>query len=232
MLEDRDFIAENTVEIEGDRFMHAKKVIHAKQGSVLACGRINGKMGTGQVTRMGRRSFRLNVTLTQDPPAPLPLILILALPRPKMLKRILQAVSSMGIKTIYLINSWRVEKSFWQSDLLDPEKLNRHLKLGLAQARDTQMPVIHLKKYFTAFVNQELPHISDDKLRLLAHPKSLVPCPSGIDTKAVLVIGPEGGFIDLEVETLEAQGFQPCTMGPRILRVETAVPALIARLYT
>ncbi|HRF91781.1 MAG TPA: RsmE family RNA methyltransferase [Desulfobacter postgatei] len=46
------------------------------------------------------------------------------------------------------------------------------------------------------------------------------------------MIGPEGGFIDLEVQTLVDKGFESMTMGPRILRVETAVTALVSRLFT
>ncbi|WDP88328.1 MAG: 16S rRNA (uracil(1498)-N(3))-methyltransferase [Desulfobacter sp.] len=232
LLEEDDFISDTRVEITGDRFMHAKKVIRAQEGSVLACGRLNGKMGNGRVYSMGKGRLRMEVELNTEPPPPLPLTLVLALPRPKMLKRILQAVTSLGVKQIYLINSWRVEKSFWNSDLLETERLNRHLKLGLAQAKDTCMPSLVLKRYFTAFVKEELPRISEDKIRLLAHPKASQTCPTGVNNKAVLVVGPEGGFIDLEVDTLADSGFQPFTMGPRILRVETAVTALISRLYT
>jgi RsmE family RNA methyltransferase len=46
-----------------------------------------------------------------------------------------------------------------------------------------------------------------------------------------LAIGPEGGFIAEEVASFERGDFHPVTIGERILRVETAVAALIARLY-
>ncbi len=70
------------------------------------------------------------------------------------------------------------------------------------------------------------------KICLLAHPKTSQPCPFGVNKETILVIGPEGGFIDLEVETLAESGFEPFSMGPRILRVETATTALISRLFT
>ena len=44
----------------------------------------------------------------------------------------------------------------------------------------------------------------------------------------VLVIGPEGGLAATEVEAARAQGFTVASLGPRILRTETAGPALVA----
>jgi RsmE family RNA methyltransferase len=232
LLEEKDFIGLDRVVVSGRRFMHLKKVIRAEPGTALTCGKLNGKMGTGRVTAMDKEQARLEVVLDQDPPTPLPLTLVLALPRPKMLKRILQAVSSLGVKQIFLINSWRVEKSFWSTDLLAADPINRHLKLGLEQARDTLLPAVYLKRYFTAFVKEELPGISKGKPCFLAHPKTHRACPVAENRDAVLVIGPEGGFIDLEVDTLKGSGAIPVHIGPRILRVETAVSVLISRLFS
>lgn len=232
LIDTPDLLPDGRACIKGRRFMHMKKVLKAEAGSILACGRVNGPMGTGIVDTMTKHEAVISLNLDQEPPAPLPLTLILALPRPKMLKRILQTAASLGVKEIYLINSWRVEKSFWHSDLLTPDKLDSHLRLGLEQAKDTILPKIHLKRYFTSFVKEELPVLAKGKHFFLAHPKADQPCPVGVNDDTVLVIGPEGGFIDLEVQTLADAGAGTFHMGPRILRVETAVPALISRLFT
>jgi len=232
LLEDRDFTGPDQVRLQDDRCRHIVRVLGAKPGDTLVCGRKNANMGTGLIVSMNRQFIDMNVRLDQAPPVPLPLTLVLALPRPKMLKRILQSLASLGVKDIFLINSRRVEKSFWDSGVLSKAGIQRHLDLGLCQARDTLVPRVHLKRFFAPFVNEELPELGKDKTRILAHPKSEAFCPGGLNSDTVLVIGPEGGFIDLEVRTLVDKGFAPMTMGARILRVETAVTALVSRLFT
>ncbi|PCH92113.1 hypothetical protein COB80_00750 [Candidatus Kaiserbacteria bacterium] len=91
------------------------------------------------------------------PPKALPLTLIIGLPRPKMLKRIIQTATTMGVKNLYFIHSWKVEKSFWQTPWLKEEKILENCILGLEQGKDTQLPEIHLKKRFKPFVEDELP---------------------------------------------------------------------------
>jgi 16S rRNA U1498 N3-methylase RsmE len=100
----------------------------------------------------------------------LPLTLLLALPRPKMLKRILQTVATMGVERLVLMNSYRVEKSFWDSPFLQPQAIEDELTLGLEQGKDTVLPQVILEKRFKPFVEDRLPALSANSLRLVAHP--------------------------------------------------------------
>jgi len=200
-------------------------------GDSVRVGELNGLMGTAIVTELSDQRALLTLNLDSAAPSPLPLTLLLAMPRPKMLRRTLQTVASMGVKQIYLINSFRVEKSFWQSPFLQPEAIEEQLILGLEQARDTQLPELHIRKRFKPFVEDELAAIIAGTEALLAHPITDSSCPVDLQKPATLAIGPEGGFIAYEVEQLCAAGFEAVHIGPRILRVETAVPALIARLF-
>lgn len=232
LLEDRDFISSDRVRLKDDRCRHIVRVLGAKKGDTLVCGKKNAKTGSGLILSLNSQSIEMQVCLDREPPPPLPLILVMALPRPKMLKRILQSLASLGVKEIFLINSRRVEKSFWDSGVLSEPDIQRHLDLGLCQAKDTLVPRVHLKRFFSPFVKEDLPKLSTNKKKILAHPKAQTFCPVGLNCDTVLVIGPEGGFIDLEVQTLVDKGFEPMTMGPRILRVETAATALVSRLFT
>lgn len=230
LLEDADFISESVATLTGRRLQHVLSVHRAQPGDTLRVGKIGAMMGTGTVLELNSETLSLEVELNQQPPAPLPLTLLLALPRPKMLKRVLQAATSLGIKQIYLINSYRVEKSFWGSPLLQPERMLEQLLLGLEQARDTILPHVHLKPRFKPFVEDELPQIIAKSRAYVAHPVATGTCPVGINGPVTLAIGPEGGFIPYEVEKLQESGFTPVSLGERILRVETAVPVLISRI--
>jgi RsmE family RNA methyltransferase len=84
---------------------------------------------------------------------------------------------------------------------------------------------------FRPFVEKELPSIARDSLALVAHPVAARECPRAVTQPVTLAIGPEGGFIAQEIESLARVGFEPVSLGERVLRVETAVAALIARLF-
>ncbi len=231
LLTPTDFISESRVRLTGRSLQHVLNVHRSQAGDSIRVGMLDGEMGQGVIVSLTDQAMELDVCLDQKPPEPLPLTILLALPRPKMLKRSLQHLSSLGVKKIILMNSYRVEKSFWQSPWLTGEKVREQLILGLEQARDTQLPEVILEKRFKPFVEDRLPAIMDGKRCLVAHPSGGVPCPHQVDDQVVLAIGPEGGFIPYEVEKLEEAGFDRIHLGSRILRVETAVTAITSKLY-
>ncbi|MDO9618335.1 MAG: 16S rRNA (uracil(1498)-N(3))-methyltransferase [Pseudomonas sp.] len=231
LLEDGDFIATDRVLLSGRRLKHLHEVHRAEAGDSLRVGRLNGLMGSGQLLRLNAEEAELSVQLDQPPPEKLPLTLLLALPRPKMLRRVLQTVSSMGVPRLILLNSYRVEKSFWQTPFLEPAAIREQLILGLEQARDTVLPEVIIEKRFKPFVEDQLPGIAAGTLGLVGHPGDYPACPRAVEQAVTLAIGPEGGWIPYEVEKLAEAGLQPVQLGTRILRVETAVTALLARLF-
>ena len=224
-------IAGNRATVSGRQLQHLLTVHDLGVGDSLRVGEINGLMGTAVITEIDNHSASLELQLDIPPPSPLPLTLVLALPRPKMLRRILQTVASMGIKRICLIHSARVEKSFWQTAFLSPEAVQEQLILGLEQAKDTLLPNITQHRLFKPFVEDQLSNVINNSRAIVAHPSAPQPCPIAIQQPTTLIVGPEGGFIPYEIEKLVELGVEPVTIGSRILRVETAVPALISRLF-
>jgi RsmE family RNA methyltransferase len=231
LLEEADFIAADRVVLRDRRLTHMQEVHRSEVGDSLRVGRINGLMGSAELLRLETGEAELRVSLDQAPPAKLPLTLVLALPRPKMLRRVFQTVATMGVSKVILVNSYRVEKSFWQTPFLEPEAIREQLILGLEQARDTVLPEIIIEKRFKPFVEDRLPAITDGTLGLVGHPGNYPPCPRALSEPVTLAIGPEGGWIPYEIDLLAKSGLQPVQLGERILRVETAVTALLARLF-
>jgi RsmE family RNA methyltransferase len=231
LLERSDFIDSNRVHLNGRRMAHVLQVHRAAKGDTLRVGLLDGKLGKGVIEQIDGTSLEMIVYLERDPPAPLPIRLILALPRPKVLNRAIAAAVSMGIREIDLINAWRVEKAYWDSPRLTDENLRLQSILGLEQAGDTMLPSIRRHRLFTPFVREELPTQLTGRIALLANPSARREAPHKVTEPLVLAIGPEGGFIDREVETFLEMGFTEVSLGPRILRVETALAFLIGRLF-
>jgi RsmE family RNA methyltransferase len=213
-------------EIDGRRLRHIREVIKCSAGSLVRAGVLNGNLGTAEVESIDEKKAVLRFTEESAAPAAMPLRLAIALPRPKVLRRVLYAVTCLGVKHVHVFNSWRVEKSYWGSPLLSG--LDHHLVPALEQAKDTIMPSISFHRFFTPFIREELPTLSEGSTRLLAHPSDKpFTKPAG---RITLAVGPEGGFIQKELDTFAETGFETFSAGERILNVETAVPFILGKI--
>jgi RsmE family RNA methyltransferase len=230
LLQDDDFVDAGRVVLRGRRAAHVHRVHRAQCGRTLIVGRFGGALGRGRVTRSEPEEVELEVVLDRPPPPRLPLTLLIALPRPKTLRRVLQAAATLGVARLVLVNSWRVEKSFWKSPALTPAALRRELCLGLEQGRDTIAPLVETRRLLRPFCERELDALSDGSRRLVAHSDAAAACPRAVAGAITLLLGPEGGFIERELELFARHGFEAVSLGPRPLRVEQALPALVARL--
>ena len=227
LLEKTDWSDNDHVVLRDHRLNHLRAVLKAETGATLKVGLVNGDAGTGQVVRINDNEACLCVTLGQPPPPRHPSDLVLALPRPKMLRRVFRTVAEMGVSALHLINSARVEKSYWQSPLLQPERVDAALRAGLERSGDTRLPTVHVYSRFRPFVEDQLPLLIRDRKCWIAHPgatDSLAHQSGG----GIIMLGPEGGFVPFEVELARVQGAHPVHLGPRILSVDTAVPASLS----
>lgn len=231
LLFEDEIAPDGRVRLTGRRLDHVRRVLKPAEGARLSVGVAGGGLGDGEVLRLDETALEMRVTIDAEPPPPLPLTLVLAVPRPKVLNRVVAAAASLGIKRIFLINSWRVEKSYWNSPRMTPENLRSQSILGLEQAKDTVLPVIETRRLFRPFVERELPEIARNTLALVPHPRAERPCPRAVARPVTLAIGPEGGFVEAEIASLERAGFVPVSLGERILRVETALAAVVGRLF-
>lgn len=236
LAEEREIVDRRLI-LTDRRADHIVKVLRAEVGETVRIGVINGPKGTGTIEALQARhprSVTLMVELTDTVRTLPPIDLVLALARPIMMRRILSQATALGVGRFFLIHANRVEKSFWEASLLEQEGYSEHLRQGLEQAVDTRMPVVSFFRRFKPFVEDFLPTITDDyAYRLIAHPTgahTLQRALAGGPGRVLLAIGPEGGWVDFEVEKFAEAGFLSCTIGERILKVDTAVVALHARI--
>ena len=209
------------------------EVLRAGPGDRIAVGLLGALVGEAEILAASPDEVLLAVHLSSDPPPASPVSLVLALPRPKILRKVLQAVASMGVKRVALVGTYRVERSYFGSPLLAAEAMEREIRIGLEQGKDTRPPEVTLHRFFKPFVEDDLDGAfpPDRYRRLLADPGApgtLDDLPPG-GTEAVAAIGPEGGFTAYEAETLASRGFAPFSLGPRPLRVDVAVPFVVAQ---
>jgi RsmE family RNA methyltransferase len=236
LVERQEIDANGVVVLADRRAEHLLKVLKVEPGRPLRVGVIDGALGAGVVLAVEGPKVRLQVEEPEGLPPPATVDLIVALPRPQALHRLVQWSATMGVGRLDLVNAWRVEKSFFSSPSVAPEQIRRHLLLGAEQGRTTRLPEVHVQKLLVPFL-EELggPEVSGSAVhRMLAHPNADHAIEEvwseGGRKRVQVAIGPEGGWIDREVETFGQAGFKPVSLGPWILRVETAVAAALAQV--
>lgn len=216
---------------ERSQINHVRQVLGLKVGDSLKVGSLNGKLGTAVIAAVSDTELKLDgLNLDTMPPSKLDLTVVLALPRPKVLRRLIMDMTAIGVAEIILVNSYRTDKSYWQSPMLN--RIDEFITEGLQQGMDTVAPNIQLKKRFKPFVEDELSLWAKDRSLVVAHPYSPLSFNKYIEQSGlpqVLCIGAEGGWIDYEVGLLQDNGCQPVNIGSRILRTEAAVNALCGR---
>jgi len=232
LLDPAELEKDGTVRLDGYRAEHIFCILHAKKGDRLRAGLLNGNTGTAEVLGSTRRSALLKVGDFTVPPIPASLLIpVIALPRPQSFKKTLHFLASAGIRTAFFTGAARVEKSYWNSAAMEPEAVRAELINGLEQGGCTVLPDVRFHGSLRElFDDPGFQTVCGHAEKLAAHPRNAIPCPRKMTTATVCAIGPEGGFLDREVDFLERNGFKPVSLGPCILRVEFALAALYGRL--
>lgn len=231
----------------GARAEHVINVLHGEVGQRLRTGVVDGLAGESVIEAIeplppdpstGLRQGRITVRCEHRDEAPAPWAdLLLAPPRPRAMRRLLPQIAQMGVGRIVLVGAQKTEKAFWGAQLLK-ESVHRPLLVdGLMQAGTTALPTIRTERSLRRYMEggrfeQDFAAASR---RVAAHPSA-----QGNETpgaarcagpgRVLVAVGPEGGWTDGEVALLESHGFERMSLGPRILRTDTAVVALLARL--
>lgn len=238
LLTESDAIDADHFVVRDERAEHIRTVLKAKTGDTVEIGLVNGPTGRARLVKCSADCVELALEEQREAPAVEPEVtLICALPRPQTLKKVLSTAASMGVSNLHFIRANRVEKSFFQSTLLEPENYRPFLLEGLSQGKLTLLPQVTFHRRFRPFFEDVWPDIrrqSGDRITaLVADPEARL---TVADTKVTadrpiaLVIGPEGGWVPFELDLMSEQGFEPVSLGRWLMRVEVAVAAALAQV--
>jgi RsmE family RNA methyltransferase len=231
------------VRLTGGRAAHVRTVLRAGVGDTVHLGIVDGPKGRGEIVAMDDREVTVRCDFTAGAVTPRAAVdLLLALPRPKVMRRLWAQLAALGVGRIILTNAERVERNYFDAHVLDEATYRPLLIEGLQQAADTRLPLVSIHRQFRILIEDELDGLSNDGVRLVAHPggegsleavaATSAPATSATaGPRALLAIGPEGGWNAFELALLKRHRFEPISMGPRILRTDTACVALLALVH-
>ena len=229
LVEPAELEPDHTCTLTDRRARHLREVLRVTVGTTVRAGVIGDRLGSAEVLRDDGESIFIKLNLDSPPPPQMNVELVLAMPRPKVLTRVIESCAAFAIRRIDLTNAWRVDKSYLRSPRLAPSELALAARLGAEQGATTHIPEIAVHERLMPLLDTRFATAGPS--RLVAHPGAPpIEAAARGGGPLVLAIGPEGGWIQRELDTFVARGFQPVSIGAPILRVEAAVAAALGQL--
>jgi 16S rRNA (uracil1498-N3)-methyltransferase len=236
----RRFIADTwtdiTATLTGDQAAHLARVLRATPGQIYDIV-ANGFLHRAEITHVSedRIDFTLHEELEAD--AALPLHLLLAVFKFDHMEWAIEKATELGVAKITPVLARRTEKHLAQSALKRSERWRRIALEASKQSRRTDIPEIADPIALKLALDQEqcltriLLSETEQSLTLASALKTSetnTEYTSPTSITHVLAIGPEGGWTQEEMALFTEHHWQHVTLGPRILRAETAAIAAIA----
>ena len=138
-------IADGIATCSDARAEHILSVLHGEVGQILKTGEIDGRIGTGEIVSIEGQTVAVKVSHTEESLRPW-CDLVLAPPRPRVMKRLLPQLATLGVGTIVLVGAKKVEKDFWGATLLKEENYRPLLVDGLMQAGTSVVPRMETRR--------------------------------------------------------------------------------------
>lgn len=216
----------------GDEQSHyVRRVLRLKPDDELILFDGRGGEFTATISANGKHGLRLRIGehTVRDLESPLLIHLLQGISRGERMDLVVQKATELGVRRITPVLT---EFSVVRLDDRKREKRSQHwlrvARSACEQCGRNSVPVIERPCLF----EDCMADAGDQHLRLMLQPRAgktlaeFAPPQTGIE----LLIGPEGGLSDREIEQAIAAGYAGCSFGPRTLRTETAAIAAIAVL--
>ncbi|WP_424949557.1 16S rRNA (uracil(1498)-N(3))-methyltransferase [Deinococcus sp.] len=206
--------------LSADEAQHLR-VLRLRPGAVLRVFDGQGAEADATLLRLGEGGalLELGEAVENDRETPQPITLAIALLKGDKLSDVVRAATELGVTTFQLLQTRHADASE-----IGEQKLLRLRRIAAEASKQSRRAV-------TPEVRPPLPlpQLGLAGQGFLAHPGSAARLTDTLDWTApvTLVSGPEGGFSEAEVAALTGAGFTAVTLGPRILRAETAPLALL-----
>ncbi len=209
--------------LQGPEAHHLAVVCRLRPGDRVCLFNGDGREYAAEVVAVERRAVALEVDGVAAPVRELPFRLLVAAPVPKgdRAQFLVEKLTEIGVSSFIPL---RTERSVVHPREAKLEKLERYVIEASKQCgRNVLMRIEPLADWQEFHRRRELP-----ALRVLAHPQGERLTWSGGQDVA-LVVGPEGGFTEKEVQQAREAGWRVTGLGSRILRIETAALVLAVK---
>ncbi len=231
---DQPIVANAELGIIGDRAHYLGRVLRMRVGQPLIVFDGSGGEYSAHIASISKRSvqLRVGVHIDIDRESPLSIHLLQGLSRGDRMDTIVQKTTELGVAAITpLTTDFSVVKI---SGNRAEKKLSHWRGISISACEQCGRNVLPRIDEPTSFKEWLGANVGDTRSRLILKPNvaqtlDAYTKPTG---PICILIGPEGGFSDVEYELAEDLGFEPISLGPRILRTETAAIAAVAGLQS
>jgi 16S rRNA (uracil1498-N3)-methyltransferase len=234
----------SVVELPRETSAHLAKVLRARGGDELVLFNGDGREFTGVIEKVqgSRVSAAIGAARSMDRESPFQLTLVQCVPRGDRMDFIVQKATELGVVRIVPVLSQRSVVRLDESQSVSKQAHWRAVAVSACEqcgrnrvpSVDTPLPLL---SYLGALAAETM---AGDALRLVLEPEraqrternghSLDIAASQSASGAEIAIGPEGGFAPEELEAFDLSTFSRLSLGPRVLRTETAAIAAIVVL--
>lgn len=223
-----DQIEDRVVTIIGDDAHHITRVLRLQPGDVIECVDDDERLHVVKLRQLGHTiTGQVLTTSKVSQESPLHLTLFQGLAKGDKMDLVVQKAVELGVQEIVPFTSrYTVVKLTEKQAISRQERWERIAYEAAKQSGRTRLPTIHKLQGFSEVLASIKGRTAGGELVFLAYEGEVQQRLKGIElaqpSSASVLIGPEGGFSEEEVADLIEVGAQSLSLGPRILRTETA----------